>query len=297
MFKRVLVPLDGSEAAEIVLPYVQEIAGRGGAQVEFVSVSEARLGDADTRHLYGSYLEQLTGRVRQRLWELGAGPAVEVRGEVLIGRPADEILRYAEFTNASLIVMASRGASGEGPWLLGNIAAKVLRATGKPVVLVRASLSEPRARKQLVKRILVPLDGSLIGAAAIPFTEELAHAMNAEIVLLHSVQPVSVVATLAEVGTSLPEAAVASVKREEAAAYLDSIKNELGTKRLKASTVVCDGSPAEQIIDYARTNAIDLIAMSSHGRTGIGRWVFGSVTDKVLHAGDLPVLVVRATKP
>ena len=65
---------------------------------------------------------------------------------------------------------------------------------------------------------------------------------------------------------------------------------------LKTSTAIEVGLPAQQIIDYAGANDIDLIAMSSHGRTGVGRWVFGSVTDKVLHAGNTAVLVVRAVK-
>jgi len=65
---------------------------------------------------------------------------------------------------------------------------------------------------------------------------------------------------------------------------------------LNTSSELRSGSAAEEIITYAEENNIDLIAMSTHGRSGIGRWVFGSVTDKVLHAGDVPVLTVRASK-
>ncbi len=297
MFKRILVPLDGSEAAEIVLPYVHEIAGRDGAQVVFVSVSEAKLDDANARHLYGSYLQQLTNRVNQGLWDLGAAPAVQVRSEVLIGRPADEILRYADFINAGLIIMASRGASGQGPWLLGNIAAKVLRATNRPVLLIRGPHPQPNVGEQLISRILVPLDGSLIGAAAIPLAEVFAETLDAEIVLLHSVQPSSVTSTFADAGTTIPEALVVSASKDAATSYLDGIRRDLSKKELAVSAFVTTGSPAEQIVDYAKSSSIDLIAMSSHGRTGIGRWVFGSVADKVLHAGDTPILLVRATKP
>jgi nucleotide-binding universal stress UspA family protein len=85
-------------------------------------------------------------------------------------------------------------------------------------------------------------------------------------------------------------------KRGSALAYLDSVGKAFREKGLSTSSIVALGSPADKIIDYADANAIDLIAMSTHGRSGIGRWVFGSVTDKVLHAGDKPVLAVRATK-
>jgi nucleotide-binding universal stress UspA family protein len=78
--------------------------------------------------------------------------------------------------------------------------------------------------------------------------------------------------------------------------YLDGIGKKLKGKGLGVSSVVVIGSSADQIIDYAKANTIDLIAMSTHGRTGIGRWIFGSVTDKVLHAGDTPVLVARTSK-
>jgi len=100
-----------------------------------------------------------------------------------------------------------------------------------------------------------------------------------------------------EVGAAYIRTSRADEKRRTAAEdYLNSVRKTLNRKRLKVSSTVVQGSPPDQTIDYAKANAIDLIAMSSHGRTGIGRWVFGSVTDKVLHAGDTPVLVVRATK-
>lgn len=296
MFRRMLVPLDGSDAAEIVLHYVLQLAARSGAQVVLVSVSETRLGDADVRNLYGSYLGQITDRVKRGLQELGAG-AVEVRNEVLVGRPASEILSYADFINADLIVMASRGASGGGPWLLGNVAAKVLRATGRPTLLVRTGQSRPGAEMRPVKRILVPLDGSPIGATAIACTEALAQATGAEIVLFHVLQPVtSSLSISAEAGIPVMVPVGSDDRMGAATAYLLGIQKDLIKKGLTVSTSVDVGPPAEQIIDYAGTNHIDLISMSSHGRTGVGRWVFGSVTDKVLHAGDTPVLVVRGRK-
>jgi nucleotide-binding universal stress UspA family protein len=84
--------------------------------------------------------------------------------------------------------------------------------------------------------------------------------------------------------------------RESAMNYLDSLRKTFQEKGLTTLSVVRSGSPADQILEYAEANRIDLIAMSTHGRSGIGRWVLGSVTDKVLHAGDTAVLTVRASK-
>lgn len=296
MYERILVPLDGSSAAEIALPYVEEIAAKLGAEIILVSVSESTAAEAD--HLYRSYLERVAEQVQRQLQDWGAKEEAKVQSEVLLGKPASEILRYADESNVGLIAMASRGRSSRGPWLLGNIAAKVLRATAKPMLLIRTPADNASLQQRsLVKRILVPLDGSRVGESAIPYAEALAQVMGAELVLFQALRPVKSFAADGVVSMS-----AAMIKEEEehkgasAIAYLDSVGKVFQEKGLSTSSVVGLASPAEQIIDYAEANAIDLIAMSTHGRSGIGRWVFGSVTDKVLHAGDTPLLTIRATK-
>jgi nucleotide-binding universal stress UspA family protein len=196
--------------------------------------------------------------------------------------------------------MASRGRSGLGPWLLGNIAAKVLRATEKPVLLVRAPAGDSALpEKRLLRKILVPLDGSDLGETTLSHAEALAKNLGAEIVLLRALEPPRPLeGEGAYTGKKLHFRSKEETERRKAAAmeYLDAVGRPLREKGLKVSRAVLSGLAAEEIIDYARDNGIDLIAMSSHGRSGIGRWVFGSVTDKVVHAGDTPVLVVRAAK-
>lgn len=216
-----------------------------------------------------------------------------MQSKVLLGKPADEILHCADENNVGLIAMTSRGSSVRGPWLLGSIAAKILRATGKPVLLIRAPATDVALRqKSLVKRILVPLDGSELGEAAIPCTEALAQALGAELVLFRVVEPER---------TWTGEVCYATPQEEEsrkisAIPYLDGVGKPLKDRGLSISCAAGLGSPADQIIDYAKVNAIDLIAMCTHGRSGIGRWTFGSVTDKVLHAGDTAVLIARPAK-
>ena len=294
MHEVILVPLDGSDAAEIALPYAEEIATKLGGEIALVSVFESPATDAD--HLYRSYLERITELVQNQLKDYGAKKEVKVQSKVLLGSPAEQILRYADESNASLITMASRGASGQGPWLLGNIAAKVLRATRRPVLLLRTPASDAALQqKRLVKRVLVPLDGSTVGEAAIPCTEALAQAWGAALVLFQVVEPVTHWANMG-VDASYYVAEDVESRKASAIAYLDGMGKSLKERGLSTSSAIGMGPSADEIINYAEANAIDIIAMSTHGRSGVGRWVFGSVTDKVLHAGDTAILVVQAPR-
>jgi nucleotide-binding universal stress UspA family protein len=296
MYRRILVTLDGSNAAEMVLPYAEQIAAKCKADIVLVTVSDSS--STETEHLYLYYLEHIMKEVKQQLNEWGTKGGGQVTTKVLLGKPADEILQYADKNDIDLIAMTSRGRSEQGPWLLGNIAAKVLRATSKPVLLIRASAtSEALQQRSLVKKILLPLDGSRTGEAAIPFAESLAEALGAELIFFQAVG--SIIAAVGREdtfisGTMLIEAD--KQRQTSTLAYLNKIAKPIKAKGISTSSAITTGpqSPADQIIDYANANAIDLIAVSTHGRSGIGRWVFGDVTDKILHAGDKPVLTVRA---
>lgn len=293
MFRRLMVPLDGSKAAENALPYAEEIAAKFGSEIVLVSVSESAA--TDTGHLHHTYLERTAEQVECQLkdWEAKKETVVV---KALVGKPAVEILRYADENSVNLIAMASRGLSGEGPWPLGSIAVKIIRATARPVLLIRAQASElALQQKRLLKRILVPLDGSKLGETAVPGTEILARVLGAELVLLQVVEP----ATTWGAYDSYPSYHTPvniEGRKASAKAYLDGVGKPLKEKGLNTSTVVEYGLPASQIIEYAKANGVDLIAMSTHGRSGIALWVFGSVTDKVLHTGDMALLIVRASK-
>lgn len=293
MYEKILVPLDGSNASEIVMPYAEEIAAKAGGEITLASVSE--LPRTDTDHLFRSYLEKMGTAAKKRMKDADAKSVARIKTEVLVGQPAHEIIRYANEWDISLIAMASRGSSGSGPWILGNVAAKVLRLTGKPVLLIRIPADDmsPR-RKRLIGRILVPLDGSEVGETAIPYAEALAEELTAELVLFQVLHPI--VIAVGHQTTYVPTPEDEEGMKAAAIDYLDGIASRFKEKGLIVSSQVAFGSPADQIIDFAEANSVDLIAMSSHGRSGVTRWVFGSVSDKVLHAGDTPVLLIRATK-
>jgi len=293
MFEQIVLPLDGSTAAEITFPYVAEIASRFGSRIILIRVCSSS--DPLTINESRSYLKGAAGRMNNQLDELQARNETEVTFELRVGVPAVEIINYASQTVCDLVAIASRGESGDKRWPLGNVAAKVLRSSSFPTLLVRKRANEKALKeRKLIKKILVPLDGSQIGEAAIPLASALAVKLQAELELLQVIEPSKYV-PFSEGMVSLPSLhQYEEIANQIALEYLNKKRELLMSEDIDVSVVTATGSAADQIIDYSRTNDIDLIALPSHGRSGIGRWVFGSVTDKVLHAGDTPVMVIRS---
>ncbi len=150
-----------------------------------------------------------------------------------------------------------------------------------------------------MKRILVPLDGSVFGEAALPCAEELAKTAKAEVILLQSVSPHHFEVELAESRSPhLSKLSEEYVEHATAAArdYLAGIEKRLSESGIVARSVVEVGSPAEMIIACAKSNAVDIIALSTHGRSGLSALMMGSVANKVLHYAEVPVLLVRPRK-
>ena len=293
MYEKILIPLDRSKSAEMVLPYALEFMAKFASEIHIVIVSES--GSED--HSYNDYLDQVKSTLNNDARNFGIKEDIEIQTRILSGKPANEIIRYAEEINTNLVLMASHGASSDGLWLLGNVAAKIIRATNRPVLLVRAPAGQDKIKKgELMKKILIPLDGSKLGEAAVPLARAIAEHLGSEIILFNVDEPaVSWGMYEGYAGYTNPPPDPES-RNERAMEYLDHLAKPLRESGLAISNVVVFGLPARQISDYAKTNDVDLIAMSTHGRSGIAEWVFGSVTDKVLHSGDKPVLVVRPPK-
>lgn len=132
-------------------------------------------------------------------------------------------------------------------------------------------------------RILVPLDGSEVAEAILPHIEAMAAGHQAEVILFHVLPATGVVAD------------VAAQQRKEADEYLGGVEKGLSEKGIDVRHSVRHGADeAAEIVDYAEVNDVDLIAMSTHGRSGISRWVFGSVASKVLRGTNKPILLIRS---
>jgi nucleotide-binding universal stress UspA family protein len=314
MYKRMLVPLDGSKLSEVVFPYAKELAGRLGIEVVLLHVHGPR--ENETVPLHRAYIEHKADVIRRQSQEVQtkvgvgeAGRAVQVRGELAAGYPADEILRYAEENDVDLILMATHGRSGIRRWVMGSVADRVLRASPVPVWLVRAGIPEGIVYDKWPKRtILVPLDGSELAEEVLPHVEALAKQRGTElleIVLLGVYEPVPALGYYPPSARfETPGGAVHVMPKDYARGesarqkiiteqYLAGVAQRLEDAGLKVCSEALAGAPAEVIVDYANNHPFNLIVMSTHARSGLSRWAYGSVASRVLRGVLSPVFLVR----
>jgi nucleotide-binding universal stress UspA family protein len=301
LYKKMLVPLDGSELAEIALNYAKNLAlSLMGIEVFLLHVYSPDECGLVPKHQ--AYIERAAGTiVRYSERAQSSARIVKAQGELAKGNPAEEILRYADRNGINLILMATHGRSGINRWAMGSIAYKVLRASKVPVWLIRAGISEEIIEDKLPTRtILVPLDGSKLAEAVLPHIETLAKQYadgQVEIVLLRVCQPPDV---SSDYPPSMPLSWEEHVELEmakcklEAGPYLVEIGKRFREAGLKVRQEVPLGKPAKAIIDYALSNRVSLIAMITHGRSGISRWAYGSITEEVMIGALTPVLLVKS---
>jgi len=154
-------------------------------------------------------------------------------------------------------------------------------------------------------KILVPLDGSKLAEVVLPYVQELAQRFDSEVTLIHVVVPLSKLvaetmpATLEATGAGAAfglEAASEALKVEQegARSYLAKVVKRLKGRQIKVRAEIVEGVAGDAIVEYAHGHAMDLIAMSTHGRSGLRRLVFGSVADQVLRQAVTPVLLIRS---
>jgi len=145
----------------------------------------------------------------------------------------------------------------------------------------------------MYKQILVPLDGSDLAEGAIPHGAEMAKAFKAKLTLLSVIEPVEVYSQPGVVGPVVSVSMDVGDEVRNVTEYLDKVADKLRKDGIDVVRVVREGDAASQICDYARENHADMIVMSTHGRSGIQRLVYGSVAEHVLHNATVPVLLVR----
>lgn len=297
MYEKILVPLDGSEIAEVALPYAEEMAGRLGSEITLISVSHSA--EEQDQQMFQSYIQKTVESVRERAeryFERPSERAIEVNSAILVGNPAEKIVDYADSGDIDLIVMATHGRSGISRWALGSVADKVLRATERPVVLVRAQNAHPYMhKKDILSKMLVPLDGSKEGEAVIPYIEELVSKLGGEIIFFQVLALAYHVHISGDAAVQVPytEKEMEPLKMS-AQSYLKKMGSKLEERGIPTKYEVKVGAAGYEIIKLADEINADLVAMSTHGRSGIGRLVFGSITERVVRSGNTPVLLVRS---
>jgi nucleotide-binding universal stress UspA family protein len=145
----------------------------------------------------------------------------------------------------------------------------------------------------MYKRVVVPLDGSPLAEGMLRFVVDIAGPLDLEVVLLRVIRVLP-----RPVTESVRAAVLENVEYSPADAleYLAPLAGELGRRGIRVQTKVRRGEPVEEIVDCAREVDADLIAMTTHGRSGLGRWLFGSVAEAVLREAEIPVFLMRMTE-
>ena len=291
MYNRIMVPLDGSELAEVTLWYAARLTGRLNASLTLIYVSAPD--ELASPRMHESYLKDVVARVKKEAVKETGGKNVTVDYKVLKGDPAEEIVDYADKAKINLIILSTQGKSGIKRWPLGNVANKVIGATKKQVLLIRAKGARTDVYQGSLKKVLVPVDGSRQSESILRYITHLARELDLDVTLQHIwVRGVHTYPTLE------------SIKREEkekkrADNYVIRLGARMRSKGVRTDVVFGDttqGSEAEEIIKLAEEGKYSMVAMATHGWSAVERWIFGSTANKVLNEGSTPLLLARPIK-
>lgn len=319
MFQRILVPLDGSKRAERAIPVAAWLARASGASAILLRVVTTPIDTArhtaESPHLMREVFEMDRALAMDYLATIAKSNdlvGVETKTEVLFGLPAQTILSAASFNETDLIIICSHGDTGFKHWVLGSVAQKVARYSSVPVLVLREGKNRATVLSQegtRPVRVLVALDGSSLAEATLASAAYLSAALSAPAQgALHLAQVLRLPSSY-EYGQNDSLAEAKKQGMLDANAYLSAVEQQLREGSLASlnlqvtSSVIVDMDVANMLIRIAEVDEdiegfkrCDVIAMATHGRSGPERWVMGSVTERVLGATQLPILIVRPRK-
>lgn len=296
MFKKILVPLDGSELAERALEPAMVLAQQGQGEVYLLSVPILQHMVVMDPVPYGFLLpEQSVEQSRHDLLmylhglvEKLAYPGVVIHSLIEEGDEATVIVETAAAEGVDLIVMSTHGRTGFTRWMLGSITEKVLREAHCPVLVLRKN--EP------LSRMVIALDRSELAAQAVAPGMAVAQSLGCHVTLFSVVQPLDIDPHLIASLDKLEHGFGDRLREDNythTTEYLSQVAIRCKERVPELTTEVWGGEPAQTIVDFVDARHINLIVMATHGRTGFQRWVHGSVMEKVLRTAPCALLVVR----
>ncbi|HEV3258268.1 MAG TPA: universal stress protein [Gemmataceae bacterium] len=309
MYRSILVPLDGSEFGEHALPLALGIARRAGATLQVAQVhvalapmyAEAVLAfdnapDNVVKQRERGYLERVVNR-------LATASSVPVDCALLEGPIAEAVNAQVKLTEVDLAVMTTHGRGPLARFWLGSVADELVRRLPIPLLLVRPQETKvDLSREPTFQHILIPLDGSPLAEQIIEPAAALGSLTGADYTLLRIIKPM--VMGPYDPADSLPghldPSAVEQLQRlyrdeeSEAGSYLERVAGRLRDRALKVQTrVVVHDQPAVAILEEVKAHRADLVALATHGRSGLPRLFLGSVADKLVRGTTVPVLLQR----
>jgi nucleotide-binding universal stress UspA family protein len=287
MFKKILVPLDGSPQSNVALPLARAIAQANGGVLWLLRVAR----ESAIRDNHGPTHEP--GQSVVRIAEELARGGLEVHPVTREGDAAQEILHLSREIGADVVVMRTHGRAGLERGVFGSVTEEVLKKTSIPIALLR-----PNGRRvSSIRRLLVPVDGSPGGLVALRAAVDLADTTAASVEVLQVVVPVPMLAYAAPYdysGAAFYDSAWDDDALIAARTYVDAVAERLRGFGVSATAQarMAPGVPAA-IVAAADQSSADLIVMSTHALTGPRRTLLGSVADEVVRTAACPVLLVK----
>jgi nucleotide-binding universal stress UspA family protein len=301
MYHSLLVPLDGSVESEHALPVARSIALHAHATlhlahvhmpsqiiyIDGLPVIDEALHSLSREH-ERTYLQTIAQRLTQH-------PDLALSVANLEGPVVPTLLAHAAATATDLIIMTTHGRGGLSRLWLGSVADNLIHRTTVPLLVVRPQAAPPDLTSEpIFRHILIPLDGSALAEQILESAVALGTLMEADYTFLYVVQR-PLLAGRPPI-TDLDERAHETMARaqHEAQRYLDSVAHQLQAQGLQVHTrVITAHHPASAILEEVRQHPTDLIALATHGRSGVARLLLSSVADKVLRGAETPVLLYR----
>ena len=302
MYRSIVVPLDGSPLAERALPVAAGLAESSGALLHVVVVHKW-LSSWTPTNPFTMDLEAIEAQAREEKVRYAQGIAdalvrsrqIRTRPVVLDGFAADQIGRYVRTARADLVVMTTHGRGGFNRYWFGSVADRLIRRLSTPILLCRAAPGEFRVPELPFTHVVVSLDGSLRSETALRAAEDLSSVAGpSRLELLMVLEPPHIFA--ASAGLDAPELHLGTPEalRRRTEAYLHLLAGQVKERGGDATVTVIEAAPvAEGLLSAAERGNADVIAIATRGRGGAGRFVMGSVADKVLRAGTLPILITH----
>jgi len=302
MFDTILVPLDGSQLAECVLPHVLAIACSFDAEITLLRMLEKNQAGASAplfdllnwqinKTKAALYLE----KTKMRFQESG----LQVRMTVLEGLVAEGITEYAQTQGMKLIILSSHGRNGLTQWGISSITQKIILSAQTSLLIVRAhqygDYSAELSAAPLYQRILVPLDGSQRAENVLPIITQLAQFHKSQIHLAQVVQA-------PEMARQMPPARedidlsnqIVARNREEAERYLEQVKSRSVLEGIAVQThLITSDNAAVALHQLEEQEQIDIVALNAHGYSGNRQWPYGSMVNHFILYGKVSLLIVQ----
>ncbi|MDA1296651.1 MAG: universal stress protein [Chloroflexi bacterium] len=304
MFDRILIPLDGSPNSEKIRHWVVDLAAELKSAVDLLAVIDpsklqsvrrygtaSEMAEQSAEELEEEETEYARSYLRtQADWFQERG--VTVAGHVVTGDPPEQIITQSYELNAQLIAMTTRRRSTLVRGVLGSVADRVLHAAGIPVLLVRpGDVAGFKDGGGLPGTVVVPIDGSDFSERAIPYAEAIAMSSAGRVLFVNGRAPN---ASYAQFAMSDP-AQMPDHEGGHAAkmnAYLDSLVKRSARHGIQAEFHRSWKTAANAIIESTSESEDRMVVMTSHGASGVRRWLLGSVADTVIRSSEHPILVI-----